>query len=76
MSEMLDVPALQGQLVRLEPLARHHAVELAEAAEEDRSSFGLTWGSPRARGRRVPRLPIPAGSFRRAHSLCPDTCER
>jgi len=38
-----DVPALRGALVRLEPLATHHAVDLCDAAEEDRSSYGFTW---------------------------------
>jgi len=40
---VLDVPMLRGNLVRLEPLAWHHAEDLAGAAEEDRSTFGHTW---------------------------------
>jgi RimJ/RimL family protein N-acetyltransferase len=38
----LDVPVLHGSLVRLEPLAMGHAPDLAQAAEEDRSSYGFT----------------------------------
>jgi RimJ/RimL family protein N-acetyltransferase len=38
-----DVPMLHGHVVRLEPLAWHHAEDLADAAEEDRSAFGHTW---------------------------------
>ncbi|WP_128378772.1 GNAT family N-acetyltransferase [Streptomyces cavernae] len=40
-------PVLEGELVRLEPLAQHHAAGLAEAAEEDRGSYAYTW-VPRA----------------------------
>jgi N-acetyltransferase len=40
---VLDIPALHGRLVRLEPLSRSHASNLADAAEEDRASFGYTW---------------------------------
>jgi len=42
MTSPLDVPALHGRLVRLEPLTRAHAPDLALAVAEDRSSFGLT----------------------------------
>lgn len=45
----LEAPVLEGALVRLEPLAPHHAADLAAAAEEDRSSYGFTW-VPRASG--------------------------
>lgn len=38
----LCVPALEGCLVRLEPLSASHAKDLAVAAEEDRSSYGFT----------------------------------
>ncbi|MGH7841043.1 MAG: GNAT family N-acetyltransferase [Candidatus Binataceae bacterium] len=38
----LDVPALQGSLVRLEPLSMSHAQDLAQAAEEDRSAYAFT----------------------------------
>ena len=34
--------ALRGQVVRLEPLERHHADALLEAAGADRSTFGYT----------------------------------
>ncbi|MQM27588.1 GNAT family N-acetyltransferase [Glycomyces albidus] len=44
---LLDGPVLEGDLVRLEPLGRRHAGDLAEAAEEDRSPYGFTW-VPRA----------------------------
>jgi len=40
---ILDIPVLRGRLVRLEPLAWTHATDLADAAEEDRSTFGYTW---------------------------------
>jgi RimJ/RimL family protein N-acetyltransferase len=39
----LSAPILEGSLVRLEPLHHRHAVDLAVAAEEDRSSYGFTW---------------------------------
>ncbi|TYB47637.1 GNAT family N-acetyltransferase [Nonomuraea sp. PA05] len=42
MSTRFDVPSLTGDLVRLEPLAMRHVTDLAEAAEEDRSSYGFT----------------------------------
>ncbi|MEV1199755.1 GNAT family N-acetyltransferase [Microbispora rosea] len=42
MSVRLDVPVLAGSLVRLEPLAMAHAVDLAAAVEEDRASYGFT----------------------------------
>jgi RimJ/RimL family protein N-acetyltransferase len=38
----VNVPVLEGALVRLEPLAVRHAVDLAAAAEEDRGSYGFT----------------------------------
>jgi RimJ/RimL family protein N-acetyltransferase len=38
-----DVPVLQGDLVRLEPLSGRHAADLALAAEEDRSAYDFTW---------------------------------
>lgn len=43
----LKAPLLEGELVRLEPLSREHAAGLAEAAEESRETYGLTW-VPRA----------------------------
>lgn len=43
MSFTLEGPVLEGALVRLEPLGRHHAKDLAAAAEENRSSYGFTW---------------------------------
>jgi RimJ/RimL family protein N-acetyltransferase len=43
MSGSITVPTLQGRLVRLEPLSRSHAADLAVAVEEDRSSYGFTW---------------------------------
>jgi len=39
----LSRPAIEGSLVRLEPLDYAHAADLARAAEEDRSSYGFTW---------------------------------
>jgi RimJ/RimL family protein N-acetyltransferase len=47
MGPLQDVPLLQGTLVRLEPLSRRHAEDLAAAAEEDRSAYEFTW-VPRA----------------------------
>lgn len=43
MSPRLDVPVLRGAHVRLEPLSTDHVPDLAQAAEEDRSSYGLTF---------------------------------
>lgn len=43
MSFRLEGPALEGALVRLEPLERRHAADLAVAAEEDRSAYHFTW---------------------------------
>ncbi|QYC37686.1 hypothetical protein Nocox_00235 [Nonomuraea coxensis DSM 45129] len=42
MSIQLDVLVLAGSSVRLEPLTMEHAAGLAEAAEEDRASYGFT----------------------------------
>lgn len=39
----LNGPALEGRLVRLEPLGHHHAADLAVACEEDRDSYSFTW---------------------------------
>lgn len=39
----LESPVLEGARVRLEPLEPRHARDLAEAAEEDRGSYGFTW---------------------------------
>jgi RimJ/RimL family protein N-acetyltransferase len=39
---MLDASAMSGRLVRLEPLSRGHAADLAVAAEEDRSAYLFT----------------------------------
>lgn len=36
-------PVLEGELVRLEPLERRHAPDLAAAVEEDRGSYAFTW---------------------------------
>jgi len=43
----LEGPVLEGALVRLEPLERRHAAELAVAAEEQRGTYAFTW-VPRA----------------------------
>ncbi|WP_199547142.1 GNAT family N-acetyltransferase [Streptomyces sp. N35] len=43
MSFILEGPVLQGSHVRLEPLGRRHAADLAVAAEEDRGSYRFTW---------------------------------
>ena len=42
MQPQINVPMLEGALVRLELLAVRHAGDLAAAAEEDRSSYGFT----------------------------------
>jgi N-acetyltransferase len=42
MQQFSEIPALDGSLVRLEPLSERHAADLAAAAEEDRSSYGFT----------------------------------
>jgi RimJ/RimL family protein N-acetyltransferase len=38
-----DAPVLDGRLVRLEPLERRHAEDLAAAATEDRAAYRFTW---------------------------------
>jgi RimJ/RimL family protein N-acetyltransferase len=38
----LTSPVLEGELVRLEPLDRRHAADLAVAADEDRSTYAYT----------------------------------
>lgn len=40
---MLSPFVLEGAIVRLEPLAAGHAPALAEAAAENRASYGFTW---------------------------------
>ena len=47
MGHKLQGPLLEGELVRLEPLAARHAADLAAAAEEDRDTYAFTW-VPRA----------------------------
>jgi RimJ/RimL family protein N-acetyltransferase len=47
MEPPIDGPVLQGDRVRLEPLAHTHAADLAAAAEEGRDRYGFTW-VPRA----------------------------
>lgn len=42
MGKQLDVPILEGSLIRLEPLSSSHAIDLSVAAEEDRSSYAFT----------------------------------
>ena len=42
MDGRLAVPVLRGSLVRLEPLSLTHAADLAEVAEEERSSYSFT----------------------------------
>ncbi len=40
---LLEGPVLEGEFVRLEPLAHGHAPDLARAAEEDRGAYAYTW---------------------------------
>ncbi|MGW2236804.1 GNAT family N-acetyltransferase [Streptomyces sp. NPDC001759] len=47
MGHKLRGPLLEGESVRLEPLAARHAADLAAAAEEDRDTYAFTW-VPRA----------------------------
>lgn len=47
MGYSLQGPLLEGALVRLEPLERRHAADLAVAAEEERGTYTFTW-VPRA----------------------------
>jgi RimJ/RimL family protein N-acetyltransferase len=47
MSSLPVIPALEGSLVRIEPLSARHAADLGLAAEEDRASYGFTF-VPRA----------------------------
>ena len=42
MSLLAGIPALDGSLVRLEPLSVRHAADLAAAAEEDRTAYAFT----------------------------------
>ena len=42
MSPRLEVPVLEGNLVRVEPLSVQHAEDLTASAEGDRSSYGFT----------------------------------
>jgi len=41
--QVLSPLVLEGQLVRLEPLDSAHAAPLADAAAENRASYGFTW---------------------------------
>lgn len=41
-SPRLEVPVLEGNLVRVEPLSVQHAEDLTASAEGDRSSYGFT----------------------------------
>ncbi|MBO0731990.1 MAG: GNAT family N-acetyltransferase [Acidimicrobiaceae bacterium] len=43
MGSVLDVGRLEGRLVTLDPLGEHHAADLADAAAEDRASYGYTY---------------------------------
>jgi N-acetyltransferase len=43
MSLVPDVPILRGALVQLKPLSLAHSSDLADAGDEDRSTFGHTW---------------------------------
>lgn len=63
----LRVPTLQGSSVRLEPLSVRHAADLADAVEEDRSSYGFAL-VPRADG--VPAY-LEAQLARQAEGLTP-----
>lgn len=42
MTSLHHVPTLHGTLVRLEPLSTRHAPDLAQAAEEDRTTYDFT----------------------------------
>ena len=42
MTTVLEIPTLSGNHVRLAPLERGYAAALADAANEDRSSYGFT----------------------------------
>jgi RimJ/RimL family protein N-acetyltransferase len=54
MSFHLEGPALEGRLVRLEPLEHRHVRDLAAAASQQRDSYGYTW---------VPATPEHAASY-------------
>ena len=43
MDFQLEGPVLAGEFVRLEPLERRHAADLAVAAEQNRDSYAFTW---------------------------------
>jgi hypothetical protein len=67
----LQVPALDGRLVRLKPLAACHAADLGAAAEEDRSTFSFTT-VPRASQVEESVCPSRKGPRRAAGTLRPD----
>lgn len=43
MTFKLEHPLLEGRHVQLAPLSHRHAADLAEAAAEDRASYGFAW---------------------------------
>lgn len=43
MNSHLEGPILEGRFVRLEPLDRRHAADLAAAASQSRESYAYTW---------------------------------
>ena len=72
---MLSRLVLEGRLARLEPLEASHAPALAEAAAENRASYGFTWvpdGSRTAAGTWTARSPSTGGSI--SHSSEPAPC--
>jgi RimJ/RimL family protein N-acetyltransferase len=70
----LDMPVLEGSLVRLEPLSDRHAADLAAAAEEDRGSYAFTLvpragevtGYVAAQSARMAQGLVPLAQIRRA----------
>jgi len=74
MRPVLDVPPLDGRLVRLEPLSARHEADLAVAAEQDRGSYRFTLvprgdevaGYRAAQANRMAQGLIPFAQVRRA----------
>ena len=66
MSQVLSVPELVGEVVRLEPLSRGHADDLLVAASEDRSTYGFT-GVPSSLDTMLLYIDGLSGDFERGH---------
>ena len=68
MSEQLAGLVLRGRFVRLEPLSRLHAADLAIAAEEDRSDTASPGSLVRPKSTTT-KCAVPACGVRNAHTV-------